>query len=140
PNPPDRTGWVAKILEGYNEARAKAGKKAIATDGRVSALAQERSGMVARAGREPPPDVVLADKLAAAGSRPGDYDEAHARLDAVSDYVGLRLLRPAARHRLLSSDALIVGIGLTERPPNPKGEVDFTVVEDIVDPVARLDP
>jgi hypothetical protein len=140
PNPADVTQWPARVVEGYNEARVKAGKKPIATDGRLASLVHERSDLVARAGREPPPDVVLADKLAASGNPPHDYDTAQARVDAVSDYVGLRLLEPATRRRLLSSDTLVVGVGLTPYPAGPKGDVDYALVEDVVEPVVRLDP
>ena len=145
PSPADTNAWSAKILEGYNEARARAGKKPIAADGRLTALASERSGVVARAGREPPPDVVLADKLAASGYPPHEYDEHAAVVDSVSDYVHLRLLVPSVRRRLLSAEALVVGLGLTPRspsvtgPPSAPGDVAVTLIEDDVDPVARLD-
>ena len=138
-SPADVTTWGSRVVELYDEARAKAGKKAIATDGRVTALAAERSGVVARAGREPPPDVVLADKIAAAGYPPHDYDESHARIDGVEDYVALRLLQPSARRRLLGADAVVVGVGLTPNAPNAKGEIDYTLVEDDVEPAARFD-
>ncbi len=138
-SPADVMAWGSRIVAGLDEARVKAGKKPLATDGRVTALAAERSGVVARAGREPVPDVVLADKLAAAGYPPRDYDENKARVDSVADYVALRLLQPSARRRLLASDAVVVGIGLTPNAPNAKGEIDYTLVEDDVEPVARFD-
>jgi hypothetical protein len=140
PNPADGTAWGAKILDLYDEARQKAGKPPIQRDGRLSSLAVERSGVVARAGREPPPEVVRADKLAAAGFPPHDYDAAEARVDSVADYVHLRLLEPFARRRLLGADTLVAGVGLTPNAPNAKGEVDYTAVDAEVDPVARLDP
>jgi hypothetical protein len=138
-SPPDAAGWRSRVLDAYDEARTKAGKQPLVRDGRVSTLAQERSGLVARAGREPPPDVVLADKLAAAGFPPHDYDEHSARIDSVADYVHLRLLQPWARRRILGSESLVAGVGLTANT-NEKGEIDYyTVVEDQVDPVARFD-
>jgi hypothetical protein len=140
PSPPDQTTWPARIVDGYNEARVKAGKKPVAIDGRLTALVHERSELVARAGREPPPDLVLADKLAASGNPPHDYDTVQARIDSVSDYVKLRLLEPATRRRLTERDALVVGIGLTPYPASPRGDVDDALVEDMVEPVARLDP
>jgi hypothetical protein len=140
PSPADPVAWGAKIAEGYNEARAKAGKKPLALDGRLTTLAGERSALVARAGREPPPDVVLADKLAASGFPPHDYDEHQAVIDSVSDYVHLRLLVPSVRRRLMSAEALVVGLGLTPRAPNARGEAEVVLIEDTVDPVARLDP
>jgi hypothetical protein len=139
-NPSDALGWAARILDGYDEARTKAGKAPLARDGRLTALAQERSGVVARAGREPPPDAVLADKLAAAGYPPHDYDAFEAKVDAVADYVRLRLLVPSVRARIVGAEALVVGLGLTPNAPNSKGEVDYTLVENDVDPVARFDP
>ena len=139
-NPGDATTWAARIADGYDAARVKAGKQPLVRDGRLTALVQERSALVARAGREPPPDVVLADKLAASGFPPHDYDELHGRVDSVSDYVHLRLLRPSVRRRVLGADALVVGLGLTAGAPNAKGEVDYTIVEDQVDPVPRFDP
>jgi hypothetical protein len=138
-SPADITTWGARIVDGYNEARGKAGKKPLATDGRVTGLARERSDLVSRAGREPVPDVVLADKLAASGYPPHDYDDVTARIDSVTDYVGLRLLQPTARRRLLAAESLVVGVGLTPNPPNAKGEIDYTLVEDDVDPVPRFD-
>jgi hypothetical protein len=140
PSPPDPATWGAKIAEGYNEARAKAGKQPLALDGRLTTLARERSALVARAGREPPPDVVLADKLAASGYPPHDYDEHQAVIDSVSDYVHLRLLVPSVRRRLTSSESLVVGLGLTPREPNARGEAPVILIEDDVDPVARMDP
>jgi len=138
-SPPDATSWGSRVVELYDEARAKAGKKPVATNGRLTALATERSGVVARAGREPPPDVVLADELASAGLPPHDYDQSHARVDGVADYVALRLLQPSARRRLLGAENVVVGVGLTANPPNAKGEVDYTLVEDDVEPAARFD-
>jgi hypothetical protein len=140
PSPADQTTWPASIVDGYNEARVKAGKRPIAIDGRLTALAHASSEVVARAGREPPPDVVLADKLAASGNPPHDYDTSHARIDSVSDYVKLRLLEPANRRRVTARDALVLGIGLTPYPANAHGDVDDAIVEDLVEPVARLDP
>ena len=139
-NPADGTAWGARILDLYNEARARAGTPPLPRDGRLSTLAHERSELVARAGREPLPDVVLADKLAASGFPPHDYDEHEARVDSVSDYVHLRLLEPAVRRRLLGSETLVAGLGLTPNAANARGEVDYTAVEALVDPVARLDP
>jgi hypothetical protein len=138
-SPIDVTTWGESIVAGFNAARAAAGKKPLTTDGRVTSLARDRSGVVSRAGREPVPDVVLADKLAAAGYPPRDYDEHGARVDSVSDYVHLRLLQPSARRRLLGAEAPVVGIGLTPNTPNAKGEIDYTLIEDDVDPVARFD-
>jgi hypothetical protein len=139
PGPRDAAAWGDRILDLYDEARARAGKPKLLRDGRLTAMAQVRSGVVARSGREPPPDVVLADKLAAAGLPPHEYDEHHERVDTVSDYVFLRLLLPSARRRLLGISGLVTGVGLTANPPNAKGEVDFTAVEEQVDPVARFD-
>ena len=139
PNPADQGAWAAKIVEGYNEARTRAGKLPIALDGRLTTLARERSVLVARAGRQPPPDVVLADKLAAAGFPPHDYDEHEALVDSVSDYVHLRLLVPSVRQRMLSAETLVVGLGLTPRAPDARGDGPVTLIEDAVDPVARFD-
>ncbi len=140
PNPADVTTWTARIVDGYNEARAAAGKKPLAADGRLATLALERSALWARAGREPAPDVVLADKLAAAGYPPHDYDEHEARVDSVSDYVHLRLLQPAVRRRLVAPEAVGVGIGLTPGAPGAGGDIDYTLIEDDAEPVPRFDP
>ena len=136
----DPASFAAQIQGGYNAARARAGKKPIATDGRLSTLAQERANNVARAGREPPPDVVLADKIAAAGSPPHDYDATEVRVDAGSDHVGLRLLAPSSRRRILAPDALLVGLGVAPRAASAAGLRETTLVEYLVEPVARLDP
>jgi hypothetical protein len=133
----DATSWEGKIIDGYNAVRTKAGKAIVATDGRLTTLSRERSTVVARAGREPPPDVVLADKIAAAGFPPHDYDAVEARVDSPFDYVGLRLLVPSVRRRVLAAEPLVVGLGLTPRPPGPHGEIENTVVEYVVEPVAR---
>ncbi|MFT3771290.1 MAG: hypothetical protein QM820_38230 [Minicystis sp.] len=138
--PVDLAAWSAKILEQYNAARAKAGKKPAASDGRLTTLAQERGGLAARAAREPGPDVVLADKIAASGAPPHDYDASEARLDSAADYAGLRLLLPSARRRIVSADQLLVGLGLSPRAANARGEVDHMVVEYAVEPVLRMDP
>jgi hypothetical protein len=140
PSPADQTAWAGRIVDGYNEARAAAGKKPIVTDGRLTTLVHDRSELVSRAGREPPPDVVLADKLAASGSPPRDYDTFQGRVDSVSDYVKLRLLEPATRRRVMGRDALVMGLGLTPYPASPRGDVDYALVEDVVEPVARIDP
>jgi hypothetical protein len=137
--PSDPAAWGAQILEQYNAARVKAGKKPAASDGRLTALAQERAGVVARAAREPGPDVVLADKMAASGAPPHDYDALEARLDAPADHVGLRLLLPSSRRRILASEPLLVGLGLAARPADARGRVEQAVVEYVVEPVARMD-
>jgi hypothetical protein len=139
-NPLDVTTFGARIADGYDAARAKLGKAPLLRDGRLATLAQERSALVSRSGREPGPDVVLADKLAASGFPPRDYDESTTRVDALSDYVTLRLWQPSVRRRVLRDDALALGIGITANAPNAKGEVDYTLVEDDVEAVARFDP
>lgn len=139
PSPADASAWAAKIVEGYNQARTGAGKTPLALDGRLTALAGERSGLVARAGREPPPDVVLADKLAAAGYPAHDYDEQQTLVDSVSDHVHLRLLVPSVRRRLLSAETLVVGLGLTPRAPEGRADAGVILIEDTVEPVARFD-
>lgn len=144
----DAAAWASKVTDGYNAARTKAGKQPIASDGRLSTLAQERAGVVARAGREPPPDVVLADKIAASGHPPHDYDVMEARVDSPEDYVALRLLVPSVRRRVLSADALLVGLGLAPRPATPSKNPDAkpasaseqALVEVVVEPVGRMDP
>jgi hypothetical protein len=139
----DAASWAARILDGYNAARSRGGKPPIATDGRLASQATERSVVFARSGREPPPDAVLADKLAAAGFPPRDYDEHHARVDTVADYVYLRLLQPSVKRRLLADVAPVIGLGLTPNAPNGlsvKDQADYTLVEEIVEPAARLDP
>lgn len=141
PPPPvfDATSWSGKIVDAYNAARGKAGKPFMVTDGRLSALAVERGGVVARAQREPPPDVVLADKLAATGFPPHDYDAVEARIDAPKDYVAQRLLLPSVRRRVMSAEALVIGLGLAPRAPGLSGRVENSLVEYVVEPVARLD-
>ncbi len=138
-NPADASALGTQVVDGYNAARATAGKPPLQRDGRLTALVQERSALVARSGREPPPDVVLADKLAAAGHPPHDYDEHASRLDAIADYVHMRLLTPSVRRRVLGAEALVIGVGLTANAANARGDVDYTVVEDQVNPVARFD-
>src|SRR5262249_3831477 len=119
--PTDVTIWGNRALDLYDEARVRAGKPKLMRDGRLTALAQERSEQVARAGRELPPDVVLADKVAAAGFPPHEYDENHARVDSIADYVFLRLLLPSARRRLIDANTLVVGVGVSLTPPSAKG-------------------
>lgn len=145
----DATSWSGKIIDGYNALRSKAGKPLVAADGRLTALAAERAGVVARAGREPPPDAVLADKLAAAGSPPHDYDAIEQRIDSPFDHVALRLLAPSARRRVLTAQNLVVGLGIAPRasvavggtptPPGRAGDVENVVVEYVVEPVPRID-
>lgn len=141
----DATSWAGKVVDGYNAARRKAGKSPVASDGRLSTLAQERVNLVAKAGREPPPDVVLADKIAASGFPPHDYDTVDTRIDAPRDYVGLRMLVPSARRRVLGAEVLLVGLGLAPRstlPPPPdaaaRGALEQALIEVVVEPVARM--
>src|SRR5262249_56905809 len=67
------------------------------------------------------------------------HDMHSSQMDSVPDYGALRLLLPSVRRRVLGADALVVGVGLTPNPANAKGEIDYTLVEDDVDPVAVFD-
>jgi hypothetical protein len=139
PQVSDATSWAGKIVDGYNEARRGAGKPPIASDGRLITLAQERMKIVARAGREPAPDVVLADKLAASGYPPHDYDAAEAELDSPKDYVGLRLLIPSVRRRVLGAEPFLVAVAIAPKAAGSRGALSQVAVEYAVEPVARVD-
>lgn len=137
----DATSWAGHVIDGYNAARRAAGKQPAATDGRLATLARERVGVTAQAEREPPPDAVLADKIAAAGSPPHDYDVVEARLDSPADHVALRLLAPSARRRLIEAESPLLAVAVAPRPLRARGAaVEHALVEVAVTPVARLDP
>ncbi len=140
----DAATWGTRVAEVYDKARVAAGKKPLAVDGRVTALAQDKSGQAARAGREPGPDATLPDKLAATGWPPRDYDEQLARGDSPVEWATLRLLQPLARSRITGPDALLIGVGLTARPPaagSPAspGLVEYAVVEELLEPAGKLE-
>jgi hypothetical protein len=135
-DPLDPAAWSARILEIYNAERAKVGKKPLGSDGRLTTLAQARSAIFAPAEREPPTDPALADKLAAAGLPPREYEEYHQLAEAASDYARMRLLQPSAREHLLALEGVSLGIGVVPIASLP-GRCE--VVELSVDPIARLD-
>jgi hypothetical protein len=118
-NHPDRATWPAQVLNAYNEARARLGRAPLAFEAGPSNTAQQRSEEIAGTVELPPPDLDLHKKLALAGSPArrlfGFIDE----IEYVSEYITLRLQRPAARFAIFDPDVTTFALGLSPRRVSP---------------------
>jgi hypothetical protein len=129
PSPADPLAWPAWIAGQYNAERVKHGNPLLNLDPRLAAMAQERSAALAAVDFEVPPAGQLAQKLSAAGFPRESYDESFARVESASDYVYMQMLRPSARKRLVLSERLSLGIGVTARTAGPNGRASYDEVE-----------
>jgi hypothetical protein len=138
PNPPDPALWRELILRGYNAERARVGRPPLALDARAAGIAQQHSDEVARTHADPRPDVHLYEELASAGLPANEVGASLGHLEFVSEYVHMRLLEPAARHRLLNPATTLLGLGLSQRPPEERVR-PWAVVEYAIEPLGALD-
>ncbi len=136
-NHPDRAAWAPQIVSAYNAARTRLGRPALVVEQAATTLVQSRSDLIASLADLPPPETAMPQKLAAAGlpSRNvfGFVDE----IEFVSEYITLRLLRPAARFALFDANVNTIALGLSPRAIGGRGM--FSSVEYVFE-VIRLDP
>ncbi len=141
PNPTDVTTWGARIVEGYNEARLRAGKQAIddrrapARPGGRAERALGARGPRAAARRGPRRQ---ARRLGLSAARLRRAPGAHR--------LGLRLRRTCACSSPPRGAACSRPDALrhrhrphAQRARRPKGEIDYTLIEDEAEPVPRFD-
>ncbi|MEZ4295926.1 MAG: hypothetical protein R3B70_13205 [Polyangiaceae bacterium] len=114
-NHPDVSTWKLQIISAYNEARKTLGRAPLTAELPASQLAQSRSDEVAAAAELPPPDFGFNRKLADAGLPSRNVRGYVDEIEYVSEYITLRLLRPAARHTLFDPAMTTIAIGLTPR-------------------------
>lgn len=138
PSPAPAAGYAQAIVALYDAARAKAGKKPLAPEGRVTALAQKHANAAAIAERELGLSPTLADDLAAAGAPPHDYAGVNDNFDSAAAHVALGLLSPSWRRRMLGADTLVLGVGTSARAPDAQG-AEHAIVAIAVEPAPRFD-
>ena len=138
-NHADRSAWVPQVLSAYNDARQKLGRPALTTEQAATALIQARADLIASRDDLPPPETQMPQKLAAAGlpSRNlfGFLDE----IEYVSEYITLRLLRPAARFALFDPNVTTIALGIAPRTAGPMKGLMFSTAEYVFE-VIRVDP
>jgi hypothetical protein len=120
-NHPDRSAWVMQILSSYNDARARLGRGPLKPEIQASTLAQARSDQLASATALPPPDYGFMRKLAEAGLPSRNVHGYVDEIEFVSEYITLRLLRPAARHSLFDPAMTTIAVGISPRTAAPLG-------------------
>jgi hypothetical protein len=118
-NHPDRSTWPLQIISAYNSARATLGRPPLAPEQPASAIAQARSDEIASLADLPPPENQLAHRLAAAGLPARNLSGFVDQIEFVSEYITLRLLRPAARYSLFNPDVTTIALGISPRTVAP---------------------
>lgn len=118
-NHPDRSAWAPQIISAYNTARQKLGRAPLGVEQAATALAQARSDLIASLQDLPPPETQMPQKLAAAGLPARNLSGFVDEIEYVSEYVTLRLLRPAARYSLFDPNITTIALGLSPRTVAP---------------------
>lgn len=137
-NHPDRSTWPAQVLNAYNDARARLGRPPLAFEAGASNLAQKRSEELALASHLPAPDMHVHDKLAAAGIPAKNVFGFVDQIEFVSEYLTLRLLRPAARFAIFHPEISTFALGLAPRQVAP--DVGLTSSVEYLLQHIRIDP
>lgn len=139
PNPPDPATWKQRIVTAYNVERARYGRPPLALDPRVDGIAQRKSDEVAASPGDIRPDPQVVQEIMASGIAVDDMLNSIDHLEYISEYVNLRLLRPAARHHLLSPTAQLMGVGISQRHNHATASRPYAVVEYAVEVVKPMD-
>lgn len=137
PNHKDPSVWSMQIISAYNDARARLGRSPLQPEQASTALAQARSDQIASLSELPPADQGVHQKLADAGlparNVAGYVDE----IEFVSEYITLRLLRPAARYTLFDPAMSSIAIGISPRVAPPLGywnSAEYVFERLVIDP------
>jgi hypothetical protein len=136
-NHPDRSAWATQIISAYNDARARLGRTPLQPELKASMLAQARSDQLAAASELPPPDFGFPRRLAEAGFPPRNVHGVVDEIEFVSEYITLRLLRPAARHALFDPSMTTIAVGISPRTAIPLGLWNSA---EYVFEIIRIDP
>lgn len=134
----DRGAWPFQILTAYNDERARLGRAPLTFEASASQLAQRQSEEYAGVAGLPPPELGLSKKLADAGLPARNIFGYVDEIEFVSEYITLRLLRPAARFALLNPAMTTLAVGLTPRRVAP-GLGLLSSVEYVLEHI-RIDP
>jgi len=110
-NPPSEELWALRLLELYNNERARAGLARIKLDSGANNVATDQAENHAD-DPETPPDPRLAQKLADQGVPPGDIAYGVNFFEYVDEAAWINLLSPSTRQALLDEATTIAGIGL----------------------------
>lgn len=137
-NHPNPATWSIQILNAYNDARSRLGRPPLAFEEHANVLAQERSDDLAGLSGLPEPERGLNGKLASAGVPVRNFYGYVDQIEYVSEYITLRLLRPAARYALFDARMTTFSLGLSRRRVAP-GIGLYTSVEYVFEQI-RVDP
>ncbi len=137
-NHPDRAAWAPQIVAAYNDARTRLGRPAFVVEQAATGLIQARADLIASLRDLPPPETAMPQKLAAAGLPARNVFGFVDEIEFVSEYITLRLLRPAARFALFDPNVTTIALGLAPRTMGADRGF-FSSVEYVFE-VIRVDP
>lgn len=137
-NHPDRAAWAPQIVAAYNDARTRLGRPAFVVEQAATGLIQARADLIASLRDLPPPETAMPQKLAAAGLPARNVFGFVDGIEFVSEYITLRLLRPAARFALFDPNVTTIALGLAPRTMGADRGF-FSSVEYVFE-VIRVDP
>jgi hypothetical protein len=137
-NHPDKARWPVQIMNAYNDAREKLGRPPLRFEAEANSLAQARSEELSILSTTPPPDRELSLKLANAGLPARNIFGYVDQIEYVSEYITLRLLRPAARFAIFNPEMTTLALGISPKtaPPGPRfhASVEYLFEQIKVDP------
>jgi hypothetical protein len=137
-NHPDPSTWSSEIFNAFNDERVRLGRAPLSFEQQASRLAQQRSDELAGLSTMPTPDYGLYRKLADAGAPARNLFSYVDHIEFVSEYITLRLLRPAVRYALFDPAMTTFALGLSQRRVAP-GQGLFNSVEYVFEQI-RIDP
>ena len=137
-NDPDRTRWPVQIMNAYNDARSRLGRPPLHFEAEANDLAQARSDEIAGLSATPPPELGMYGKFASLGMPVRSLVGYTDQIEYVSEYVTLRLLRPAARYAIFNPSMTTLALGISPRKVAP-GLGFHTSVEYVFEQI-RVDP
>src|SRR5262249_28596523 len=118
-NHPDPTAWGFQILNAYNSERARLGRAPLAFEEAASRIAYQRSEELANVSELPPADTTIWQKFIDVNTPPRHLFGYVDQVEFVSEYITLRLLRPAARMAIFDPSATTLALGLSRRRVKP---------------------
>lgn len=137
-NHPDRATWPSQILNAYNDARGRLGRPPLQFMAEANDIAQKRSDELASLSSTPPPEAGLYGKFASIGAPARNLFGYVDQIEYVSEYVTLRLLRPAARYAIFDPSMTTIALGISPRRVQPSLGF-FTSVEYVFEQI-HVDP
>jgi hypothetical protein len=118
-NHPDKSRWPVQIMNAYNDARSRLGRPPLHFEAEASELAQARSDELSALSTMPPPELGLQGKFASMGIQVRNLFGYVAQIEYVSEYITLRLLRPAARFALFDPAMTTLALGISPTKASP---------------------